>query len=152
MTRNRVTLKQIHRTARQIAEQFEPEQIILFGSYAYGQPGSDSDIDLLVVTPARNETSQAIRIRRSVDHPFPFDLIVRTPENVRRRLELADWFLREIVSRGKVLYAKANPRVLTQATQSPREYLTAPSTLAIPWLERRPAGLSGNRRESSERI
>jgi predicted nucleotidyltransferase len=119
MPRNRISLTAIRRTARQIAEQFQPEQIILFGSYAYGQPGPDSDVDLLVIMPARNETTQSIRIRTAVDHPFPFDIMVRTPENLQRRLQLGDWFLREIVSRGKVLYAKADPRVVTQGRKRP---------------------------------
>ena len=56
----------IRRYARRIAERFEPKKIILFGSYAYGTPHEDSDVDLLVVMPAANEVSQAVRIRWSV--------------------------------------------------------------------------------------
>jgi hypothetical protein len=65
-------------------------------------------VDLLVVMPARNELVQATRIRLAVERCFPMDLIVRTPSTLRRRLEEGDWFLREIVSKGKVLYAKAH--------------------------------------------
>jgi predicted nucleotidyltransferase len=109
----------IQRLARQIAQQFQPERIILFGSYAYGKPDPESDVDLLVVMPARNEISQAIRIRLAVEHPFALDLIVRTPERLRRRLELGDWFLREIVSQGKVLYEKVDGRVGSQSRGRP---------------------------------
>src|SRR5437879_5875721 len=94
--------------ARQIAEQFHPEKIILFGSYAYGKPHKDSDVDILVVMPAYDEINQAVRILRKTDHHFPTDLIVRTPENLRWRLEEGDWFLREVVGKGKVLYEKTD--------------------------------------------
>ena len=106
-----IPMAAIRRFARSIAEQFHPEKIILFGSYAYGTPNQDSDIDLLVVMPARNQIDQAIKIRLAVAAPFPLDLIVRTPHNMRWRLEAGDWFLREIVSQGKVLYDRANGRM-----------------------------------------
>jgi predicted nucleotidyltransferase len=106
-TRRRVSAAAIRRLADQIVERFDPEKIILFGSYAYVKPHADSDVDLLVVMPARNPVTQAIRIRGATDHPFPLDLIVRTPEEMRWRLEEGDFFLREIVERGKVLYLPA---------------------------------------------
>ena len=60
-----------------------PDKIILFGSYAYGQPHESSDVDLLVVMPAYDETNQAIRIINALEAPFSLDLIVRTPGNNR---------------------------------------------------------------------
>ncbi len=101
----------IRRLAREIAERFQPEKIILFGSYAYGHPHPDSDVDLLVVTPARNEIDMSVRIRRTFDVPFAVDLIVRTPRCLERRLRWGDDFLREIASQGKVLYEKNHGRV-----------------------------------------
>ena len=100
--------------ARQIAEQFRPDRIILFGSYAYGKPHVDSDVDLLVVMPARDEINQAVRILEGTNSSFPLDLIVRTPHNLRWRLQEGDWFLREIVGRGTVLYEKAHRGVDSQ--------------------------------------
>src|SRR5262249_4105451 len=100
--------------ARQIAERFHPDRIILFGSYAYGNPHQDSDVDILVVMPAGDEINQAVRILESTDSSFPLDLIVRTPHNLRWRLREGDWFLREIVDRGTVLYEKAHRRVDSQ--------------------------------------
>src|SRR5947209_20596500 len=76
--------------ARQIAEQFHPDKIILFGSYAYGRPHRDSDVDLLVVMPARNEIDQACRIDVALDYSFPLDLIVRTPKNLEWRVRAGD--------------------------------------------------------------
>jgi predicted nucleotidyltransferase len=101
----------IRRFARQVAERFQPEKIILFGSHAYGTPHADSDVDILVVMPARNQIDQAIRIRREVPAPFPMDLIVRTPANLGWRLAEGESFHTEIVTKGKVLYEKGDSGV-----------------------------------------
>jgi len=106
-----IPLAVIRRFARQVAERFQPEKIILFGSYAYGTPHADSDVDILVVMPARNQLDQAVRIDQTIDAPFPLDLIVRTPKNLDWRLQEGDSFLREIVTKGKVLYEKTDRRV-----------------------------------------
>lgn len=100
--------------ARRVAERFQPDKIILFGSYAYGTPNADSDVDILVVMPARNQRSQAYKIRLGISAPFPMDLIVRTPDTLKWRLEEGDSFLREIMSKGKVLYEKADGGVGAQ--------------------------------------
>jgi uncharacterized protein len=94
----------IRRLAKEIAERFRPERIILFGSYAYGTPNPDSDVDLLVVTPASDEISKAARIHLAIDTAFPVDLLVRTPQRLARRLAWGDWLLLEIVTRGQILY------------------------------------------------
>jgi predicted nucleotidyltransferase len=106
-----IPMSVIRRFARQVAERFHPERIILFGSYAYGTPHADSDVDILVIMPARDQIDQAVRISLAIDPPFPLDIIVRTPKNMCWRLEEGDSFLREIVSRGKVLYEKADKGV-----------------------------------------
>jgi uncharacterized protein len=99
-----IPMREIRRFARQVAERFEPEKIILFGSYAYGTPHADSDVDILVVMPARNELDQAMRLRLAVDYHFPLDLLVRTPKKLAWRLSEGDSFLKEIVAKGKVLF------------------------------------------------
>jgi predicted nucleotidyltransferase len=101
----------IRRFARQVAERFRPEKIILFGSYAYGKPHEDSDVDILVVMRARNQLDQAVKISLSIDPPFPLDIIVRTPHNMRWRLAEGDSFLQEVMSKGEVLYEAADGRV-----------------------------------------
>lgn len=101
----------IRRFADAVAERFQPEKIILFGSRAYGEPHEDSDVDILVIMPARNELDQAVRICLAVDYQFPLDLIVRTPANLLWRLEEGDSFLKEITSRGKILYEKTDSGV-----------------------------------------
>jgi len=106
-----IPMRVIRDFARRVAERFQPDKIILFGSYAYGTPHEDSDVDILVIMPARNEIDQSVRIDLACERCFPLDLLVRTPENMSWRLEEGDSFLREIVSRGKVLYEKTDEGV-----------------------------------------
>ena len=101
----------IRRFVHEVAGRFQPEKIILFGSYAYGQPHADSDVDILVIMPTRNELDQAVKICVAVDYNFPLDLLVRTPKNLAWRLAEGDSFLREVMDRGKVLYEKTNGRL-----------------------------------------
>ncbi|MDX2029821.1 MAG: nucleotidyltransferase domain-containing protein [Blastocatellia bacterium] len=90
---------------RRIADEFKPEKIILFGSHAYGTPTPDSDLDLLVVMPVEGPpVEQAIRIGKKMKFALPLDLLVRTPAQISARLALNDYFIREIVERGKVMY------------------------------------------------
>ena len=103
-----VPLSAIRTFARLVAERFGPDKIILFGSYAYGTPHPNSDVDILVVLPARNELDQAARIRWAIPRRFAMDLIVRRPDDLRRRLDEGDWVLREIVAKGKVLYGQTS--------------------------------------------
>jgi predicted nucleotidyltransferase len=103
-----VPMRVIRQYARAIAEQFHPDKIILFGSHAYGTPHADSDVDLLVVMPARNQHDQATRIRWRLAAPFPVDLLVRTPAQVKWRLRERESFLTTVLSQGKVLYEKDN--------------------------------------------
>jgi uncharacterized protein len=116
-----IPLSAIRRFARQIAERFRPEKIILFGSYAYGTPHAESDVDLLVVMPARNAIDQAVRICRAFERPFSLDLIVRTPKHVERGLREDDWFLREVIEKGKVLYEAPDHEVSAQGRGRSRQ-------------------------------
>ena len=115
-----IPMRVIRRYARAIAEEFHPDKIILFGSYAYGTPHEDSDVDLLVVKPTWSQHSLAVQIRWKLTAPFPMDLIVRTPKEMKWRLEEGECFLTHIVSKGKVLYEKGDARVGTQGRSRPR--------------------------------
>jgi predicted nucleotidyltransferase len=99
-----VPMAVIRRFARQVAERFQPEKIILFGSYAYGRPHADSDVDILVIMPARNQLDQAFKIHLAIRPPFPLHLIVRTPKKLKWRIEEGESFLTEVLAKGKVLY------------------------------------------------
>jgi predicted nucleotidyltransferase len=109
-----IPMRVIRGFARQVAEQFQPDKIILFGSHAYGTPHADSDVDILVVMPCRNQHTQAFKIRCAVPTQFPMDLIVRKPSEMKWRLEEGELFHTHIVSKGKVLYEKSDSGVGTQ--------------------------------------
>jgi len=100
-----ILMSDIRSFARRVAEVFRPERIILFGSYAYGNPLPDSDVDLLVVIPYQGKPwRKASEIRGSVRPTFPLDLLVRAPSELDARIAMGDCFLREITERGMVLY------------------------------------------------
>jgi predicted nucleotidyltransferase len=115
-----ITMRAIRRYARQLAERFRPEKIILFGSYAYGEPNADSDVDLLVVMPGRNQLDQAGKIYLEIPAPFPLDLIVRTPRKLNQRLANGDLFTTYIMSNGKVLYEAVHGRMGAKSRSRPR--------------------------------
>jgi predicted nucleotidyltransferase len=108
-----VTQKTAYQTIQDILEKllagYAPQKVILFGSYAYGSPRRDSDIDLLVI----KETSERfidrwVTVRRLLSDPsrtLPLEVIVLTPQELSERLEIGDQFLKEIIDRGEVLYA-----------------------------------------------
>ena len=100
-----ITSSQILSVAGKIAEQFRPERIILFGSYAYGTPNENSDVDLLIVMPFEGRSvHKSIEIEAEVHQGFPMDLITITPTSLQERLDSEDYFLREVVESGRVLY------------------------------------------------
>ena len=102
-----VGLKEIQGLAERIARKFRPERIILFGSYAEGKPTADSDVDLLVLLPhAGKSWRMAAQIRTHVQADFPLDLLVRAPEEMRRKVAAGDPFLRAIADKGIVLCAR----------------------------------------------
>lgn len=101
-----VDMNRIQDLAARIAREFKPEKIVLFGSYAYGHPTSDSDVDLLVILKFDGKpVRKAIEIRNRVNPRVPLDLLVRTPEQIANRVVQNDWFMREILERGRTLYA-----------------------------------------------
>ena len=107
--RKRIPASVIRALTRRVAEQFKPDRIILFGSYARGNPRPESDVDMLVImdTPLK-EVEQAIQICQRIEYMFGLDLIVYTPKHLEQRVKLGDWFLRDILAEGKVLYEAAH--------------------------------------------
>lgn len=106
----RISMRTIRALANHIAEKFDPEEIILFGSHAYGKPDSGSDVDLLVVmeTP-KGEVKTIMEISDSLPPlPFRVDIIARSRATINRRKNSGDFFLREVTKRGKVLYARGH--------------------------------------------
>jgi predicted nucleotidyltransferase len=107
MTAAKIPMQAIRSVARRISDRFQPEKIILFGSYAYGKPRPESDVDLLVVMDTPLRVHQQLEISRALSpRPFPLDIVIRTPQQVKERLAMGDPFLLEITSKGKVLYER----------------------------------------------
>jgi len=88
-----------------IKAQFKPQKIILFGSYAWGKPTEDSDIDLFLIMESNlRRDKRARQIQKAFSQrTFPLDIIVYTPEEVKLSLERCNPFIREILNKG-VLY------------------------------------------------
>lgn len=95
----------LHDFKNRLVQKYQPEKVILFGSRAHGKPEADSDIDILVILrfEGRNAAKSA-QILQELDPHFPIDLLVRTPEQVSERLRSNDFFIREIIEKGVVLY------------------------------------------------
>ncbi len=99
--------KKIADLSARIAHEFQPERIILFGSYAYGEPRADSDVDLLVVLAFEGKGfRKSLEILNRVDPDFPVDLVARRPEDTARRYKEGDPLIREALDHGKVLYER----------------------------------------------
>jgi predicted nucleotidyltransferase len=100
-----IEMRDIKEYITRLVQLFHPQKVILFGSYAYGQPEGASDVDILVIMDTSlRPVEQAIEIRKAVKSPFPLDLLVRTPEQIEERLSLGDFFIKEMLTRGKVIY------------------------------------------------
>ncbi len=99
--------EELPRAVQRIVNALHPEKIILFGSYAYGDPTYDSDVDLLVIMETEAKPSERyLAVSRLLrPRPFPVDILVRTPLEIDRALKLGDFFIEEILTQGRVLYA-----------------------------------------------
>jgi predicted nucleotidyltransferase len=94
---------------KRIARELKPEKIILFGSYAYGKPTGDSDVDLLVVmnTNERSQIKRCLPVMRAItSRDFATDVIVRTPTEIDESLSRGSSFIHDVVTRGRVLYER----------------------------------------------
>jgi predicted nucleotidyltransferase len=105
-----VTEEALQAIVHRLVTRLHPHKIILFGSYSYGTPTADSDVDLLVIldTTAR-PVERYLHVSRLLrPRPFPLDLLVKTPEEIAQALARDDAFVHEITTRGRVLYERAD--------------------------------------------
>jgi predicted nucleotidyltransferase len=93
---------------KKIVRELEPEKIILFGSYAYGNPTPDSDVDLLVIMETEaSHTERYLSVARLLrPRQFPVDIIVKTPKEIEEALKSNSFFTREIYKKGITLYER----------------------------------------------
>lgn len=102
-----MTQQKIQQLADQIAREYQPEKIILFGSYAWGKTDKNSDIDFFIVKETRKNILDRNRdvYRIIFDKGEAVDILVYTPAQLKRREEMGDPFVQKIMKRGKLLYA-----------------------------------------------
>lgn len=107
-----ITDQQISEICQTIVEQFQPEKIILFGSYAYGQPHEWSDLDLLIIMDFEERAIDlAVELWQATKPKFPVDFIVKTSYEIRWRYQQFDPLVRVAIDQGKVLYDASSSRV-----------------------------------------
>jgi len=96
-----INISNIKKMIEIIKDKFNPQMIILFGSYAYGEPEKSSDIDLLIIMDTEiSVKEQAFLIRREIKGSIPVDIIVRTASQVKERIEAGDFFIKKIMQKG----------------------------------------------------
>ena len=104
-----VQMNDIQELANRIAREFKPDRIILFGSYARGTPGADSDVDLLVVLPFEGKGFwKSLDILNHVNAPYALDLLTYRPDAVAWRYAQGDPLIRDALDHGRVLYERSN--------------------------------------------
>ena len=136
-----VSRQEIQAACDDIVREFAPLQVILFGSYAYGTPTEDSDVDLLVVMPIPKSEfrNKAVEIRQRIPYRFSMDLLVRSPEEIAYRVSYNDWFLREITEKGELLhgtnaqYNIENPKSTSNLVKEEKIYM---NPLTLEWIQK----------------
>ena len=100
----------INRIAAKIIKRYKPKRIVLFGSYAWGKPTKDSDIDLLIVkNTKKRRVKRFVEVKRLLYRPgkvLPVEPFILTPTELERRVALDDPFILKILNKGKNLYGQ----------------------------------------------
>jgi predicted nucleotidyltransferase len=108
MKMSAATRTELDKIVTQVVAAYHPEKIILFGSYAYGKPSADSDLDLLIIkTTSERFIDRWTNVRKIVSDPersIPFEPLILTPHELEERLARGDQFMEEIMTKGEVLY------------------------------------------------
>jgi hypothetical protein len=105
-----VTEEALDTMVQRLVPALHPHKIIMFGSYIYGVPTPDSDVDLLVILDTQaHPVDRYLSVSRLLrPRPFPLDILVKTPEEMTRAVAHGDPFIIEILTQGRVLYERAD--------------------------------------------
>jgi predicted nucleotidyltransferase len=97
----------IKKLALKIGQKFKPQKVIVFGSWAWGTPHQDSDVDFCVIKDTDNSQQEALNISRFLyPREYPLDILVYTPDYVEKRLQMGDFFTKKIINEGLILYER----------------------------------------------
>lgn len=101
----------ISEIVEKLKSEYKPLKIILFGSYAYGNPTKDSDIDLLILKNTHEKrVDRFVHVKKIIYNPkrkVPVSPLIYTPKELEERLMMGDDFIKEIIKKGVVLYERA---------------------------------------------
>jgi len=99
--------KEIKKIVGQIVKSYKPEKIILFGSFAWGKPTKDSDVDLFIIKNTKKPKGERLAKVEKIllDRTLPLDILIYTSQEVKRRLSLGDFFIEDVIKKGEVVYA-----------------------------------------------
>lgn len=99
--------REIERISRKLVDSYKPERIILFGSCAHGKVTEDSDIDMLIIKKTKKRRIDRIKeVLFTVDNDLPFEPLVYTPQELKRRQAMGDFFVQDVLKEGKIIYEK----------------------------------------------
>ena len=103
-----VNAKTLRGVVKRPVHTLRPEKVVLFGSYARGTATPDSDVDLLIVMETDASPTDRYLIVSRLLRPrlFPLDILVKTPAEIEQALATGDFFIREILEHGKILYER----------------------------------------------
>ena len=109
---NKETKKMIDGLLDKLIKEYRPERVILFGSYAWGKPKKESDLDLLIVKRSKkNRVKRFVEVKKLLFDPSrdtSVSPLVLSPNEIEKRLQMGDDFIREILEKGKLLYSDEN--------------------------------------------
>ncbi len=103
--------KILNEIVEKLQREYKPLKIILYGSYAYGTPNVDSDIDLLILkNTSERSIDRFVKVKKIIYNPkrkIPITPLIYSPDEVKERLRIGDDFIKEILNKGVTLYEKA---------------------------------------------
>ena len=102
----------ITKFVEEVVKRFNPEKVILFGSYAYGKQEEGSDVDILLIMETKATLSKEVEIRMKVERNFPLDLIVMDSREIEKRIKRGDAFFQKVLESGEILYEKRKQGVV----------------------------------------
>lgn len=99
--------QELKKIIQNLKSNYDPEKIILFGSLTKGKLSRGSDIDLVIIKQTKdNPWKRAAQVDRFIEHAVPVDVLVYTPDEIEERLKMNDFFVKDILEKGKVLYER----------------------------------------------
>lgn len=99
--------EEIKKVVERLKSNYNPEKIILFGSLVGGRVSKGSDIDLIIIKQTEEDPwTRTNKVDRFIEHNMPVELLVYTPKEIEERLKMNDFFVKEVLEKGEVLYER----------------------------------------------